>query len=69
MRISASPMSITQVWKSGIPMMPSKGVRMSPTSEVMMAPNAAPMTTATARSTMLPLKMKARNSLIIASLL
>src|SRR5690348_1244140 len=39
-----------------------KGVRISLVNEVTTAPKAAPMTTATAKSTTLPLKMKARNS-------
>src|SRR6478672_11971681 len=38
------------------------GVTMSATSALMTAPNAAPITTATARSTRLPRRMKSRNS-------
>src|SRR5579871_2044269 len=39
------------------------GMMMSPTSEVTIAPKAAPMMTATARSTTLPFMAKSRNSL------
>ena len=58
MRISASPTWMTQVEKSGMPKIPSSGVMMSVTRDVTMAPKAAPMTTATARSTMLPRKQE-----------
>ena len=60
------PTVMTHVEKSGMPRMPSSGVMMSATSEVTMAPNAAPSTTATARSMMLPRNRKSRNSPIIS---
>src|SRR5262252_4427180 len=44
-------------------------MRTSFTSELTTAPNAAPMTTATARSTAFPFSAKSRNSLSMASLL
>ena len=52
--------------KSGLPKMAAiSGVRMSATKAVITAPKAAPMTTATARSTTLPRMMKSRNPLNI----
>src|SRR5689334_6507491 len=45
------------------PIAPTIGVMMLATNDVTTAPNAAPMTTATARSTTLPRKMNALNSL------
>ena len=48
-------------YPSGTPMSPSSGVRMFVVNEVTTAPKAAPMTTATARSTTLPFMMKSRN--------
>src|SRR4051794_3410473 len=49
--------------KSGLPTIAAiNGVKMFATSEVTSAPNAAPITTATARSTTLPRKMNSRNS-------
>ena len=50
--------------KLGLPMMAAiSGVTMFSTSDATTAPNAAPMTTATARSTTFPLRMKSRNPL------
>src|SRR5580698_10245355 len=46
-------------------MAPMIGMMISPTSEVTIAPNAAPMTTATARSTTLPFMANSRNSFSI----
>ena len=49
--------------KSGLPKMAAiSGVKMLVTSEVTTAVNAAPMTTATARSTTLPRRMNSLNS-------
>ena len=50
--------------KSGLPKIAAmSGVRMSATKAVTTAPNAAPMTTATARSTTLPRRMKSLEAL------
>ena len=52
--------------KSGWPKIAAmSGVRMLATNAVITAPKAAPMTTATARSTTLPRMMKSRNPLNI----
>src|SRR5690349_9686338 len=52
--------------KSGLPTMAAiSGVRMLVTNEVTTAPNAAPITTATARSSTLPLIMNCRKPLNI----
>ena len=52
--------------KSGLPPIAAiSGVTMSATNDATTAPKAAPMTTATARSTTLPRRMNSRNSLIM----
>ena len=61
--MSLPPAVILRSEKSELPGMARIGVKMSVTNDVITAPKAAPITTPTARSTTLPLRMKALKSL------